>query len=436
MSTIPPTCDIAIIGGGPAGSSVAALLAREGFDVVLLERARHPRPMVGESLIPHFWKYTDLTGATPAIKAEGFIAKAGGITVWDGEIHRIRFADFGFERPALHVERDVFDLLLLRHARRCGARVFEQVSVTEVIPGDQARLTWVRRGDGETARGTLRCRYLVDASGASSLVARRLGRRHLARSPHQFLSFWGYFTGSRFIDGEGRARDAEELARVRPVTFVCAYEDGWIWHIPLRRLTSVGLVIYCDRVRGLEGEARQRYFLDTCARVPYLRDLLAPARFVEGSLSGRPDFSYHVERVAEDNLYCIGDAGGFVDPIFSHGVLNAFYGAVLAALAIRESLHDPARRQRHAQLCAHRLHQFYSFSRALALGDIGVNGVDFELVKRFMRSVPERELELMLAVSHITHRTRHFRRLIEASGLAELGRRLEDRARLLECLSM
>ncbi|BCX80837.1 hypothetical protein MIT9_P0413 [Methylomarinovum caldicuralii] len=431
MSGPPRHCDIAVIGAGPAGSSAAALLARDGFDVVVLERARHPRPMVGESLIPHFWKYTDLTGATPAIEAEGFVAKAGGITVWEGEIHRIRFADFGFERPALHVERDVFDHLLLRHAERCGARVFEQVTVTDVAPGEEIRLRWADRRANPPAQGFLRCRYLVDASGASSLVARRLGRRHLARSPHQFLSFWGYFENSRFIDGEGRARDFEELKAVRPVTFVCAYEDGWIWHIPLRRSTSVGLVIYRDRVRGLEGAARQRYFLETCARAPYLRELLAPARFVEGSLSGRPDFSYHVAQVAEDNLYCIGDAGGFVDPIFSHGVLNAFYGALLAALAIRESLRDPARRQRHAQLCAHRLHQFYSFSRALALGDVGGNGVDFELVKRFMRSVPQRELELMLAVSHITHRTRHFRRLIEASGLTALGGRLEDKARLL-----
>ncbi len=435
MKTIPRRCDVAIIGGGPAGSSAAALLARYGFDVVALERARHPRPMVGESLIPHFWKYTDLTGASAVIEAEGFIAKAGGITVWDEEIRRIRFADFGFDRPALHVERDVFDHLLVQHARRCGAQVFEEVTVTDVIPGDEVRLRWRRRDGDETSEGTLHCRYLVDASGASSLVARRFGRRRLARSTHQFLSFWGYFEASGFIDGEGRARAAEELPRVRPVTFVLSYEDGWIWHIPLRRSTSVGLVIYRNRAGRLEGEARERYFLETCARVPYLRELLAPARFVPGSLRGRPDFSYHVTAVAEDNLYCIGDAGGFVDPIFSHGVLNAFYGASLAALAIRESFHDPARRGRYAQLCAHRLHQFYSFSRALALGDVGVNGVDFELVKHFMHSVPRRELELMLAASHLTHRTRHFRRLLRESGLMSLESRLDDRTRPLAGLS-
>ncbi len=436
MMEIPAQCDVAVIGGGPAGSSAAALLAKEGFEVVLLERSRHPRPMVGESLIPHFWKYTDVTGATELIEKEGFIAKAGGITVWNGEIHRISFADFGFDRPALHVERDRFDHLLLQHAQVCGARVFERVAVTGVEPGSDVSV--VRYQDRRQAgqKGTVRCRYLVDASGAATLLARQFGLRRRVISEHQFLSFWGYFENARFVDGEGCGHDFDEIGEIRPVTFVLSYPDGWIWHIPLRRATSVGLVIYRHLAASMNTAQRERYFLDTCASVPCLAELLAPATYLEGSLAGRPDFSYFVDTVARENCYLIGDACGFVDPIFSHGVLNAFYGASLAALSIAESLRDPARRDRYASLCAHRIHQFYSFSRALALGDFGTNGVDVELVRRFMRSVPPRELELMLAVSHITHRARNFRHLIESSGLAGLEKEIEDKARLMSRLQL
>jgi flavin-dependent dehydrogenase len=152
---------VLIIGGGPAGSSAAALLARDGIDVVLLEKARHPRPQVGESLIPHFWKYTDQTRATGLIEKQGFIAKAGGITVWNGKIKRIAFADFGFTRPALHVERDVFDELLLNHAAARGADIFQRVAVKQVDFGNPGKpqVEYLDRRDGAVLEGSIACRY-------------------------------------------------------------------------------------------------------------------------------------------------------------------------------------------------------------------------------------------------------------------------------------
>lgn len=437
QAPIPKRCDVAVIGGGPAGSSAATLLAQAGIDTVLLERARHPRPAVGESLIPHFWKYTDLTGASPRIEQEGFIAKAGGITVWNGKIHRIAFADFGFDRPALHVERDRFDLVLLRHAQDNGVAVFERVAA-KTIAAD-SRLPEVTYQDRRTDRhvtGKIQCRYVIDASGPSTLMARQSKSKRLAQARHQFLSFWGYFGQSRYVGADGRSHDFGQLNTVPPVTFVMSYPDGWIWHIPLRTVTSVGLVVYRDRVAHHGAEARRRYFLETCENTDYVRDLLAPARFIEGSLYSRPNFSYHVETLCRDNVYCIGDAGGFVDPVFSHGVVNAFYSASLAALAIIESLADEARRQRYAQLCETRIRQFYGFSRALALGDFEGNGVDIHLVERFMRSVPRKELELMLAASHITQRRSNFHNLLASSGLNGLGDALTDWTREIECLHL
>jgi len=419
-SQIPSRCDVLVVGGGPAGSSVAALLAKQGVDVVLLEKATHPRPQVGESLIPHVWKYVDQTGASPLIEQEGFVTKAGGITVWNGKIHRIAFAEFGHTRPALHVERDVFDALLLGHAESLGVKVFQQTSVREVKLG-QARpvVSYLDRRGNDVFEGELSCRIVIDASGPSALLAGQSRSKRLVDSRMRFLSLWGYFENSRYVAADGRSHAPSELDSVRPVTFVTSFEDGWIWHIALRKLASVGLVINTERARSMDKTQRERFFLDTLRKVPYLPRLLEEARYVEGSFCERPDYSYYSTKLCGENFYCIGDAASFVDPIYSHGVLNAFYNASMVALAVAESLRDPARATRHAQLCENRMRQFYGFSRSLALGEFGGDGVDAELVRRFMRQVPKRELELMLAASSMSERAENFHRMAREAGLAE-----------------
>lgn len=435
---IPTSCDVLIIGGGPAGSGAAALLAGAGIDVVLLEKSRHPRNQVGESLIPHFWKYADRMGVSSLIEQEGFVAKAGGITVWDGNIHRIAFAEFGFTRPALHVERDRFDALLLQHAATFGARAYQQVAVQEVDFGDceRPRVIYLdKRGDGQE-RNAIRCRYVIDASGPGTVLAGQFKSKRLIGSRMRFLSLWGYFRGSRFVGGDGRSHPPEAIGRVKPVTFVTSFEEGWIWHIALRNTTSVGLVIHTERARGMNRSERERFFLETCRTTPYIDRLLAGAEYEEDSLCERPDYSYYSTRLCGENYYCIGDAGSFVDPIYSHGVLNAFYGASITALAIRESLRDPARRTRHAEMCEKRMRQFYGFSRSLALGEFGGDGVDAELVRQFMRSVPPVELELMLAASYMSARSGNFHRLAREAGIRYGGSVVPERAHAMKRLEI
>lgn len=418
-TAIPSRCDVLVIGGGPAGSSVAALLAKQGVDVVLLEKALHPRPQVGESLIPHVWKYADQIGVSPLIEQEGFVAKAGGITVWNGKIHRIAFADFGFTRPALHVERDVFDLLLLNHAEAQGAQVFQQVAVREAELGtDHPLVRYVDRRGQDACEAAIACRFVIDASGPSAVLAGQFKSKRLVDSRMRFLSLWGYFKGSRYVAADGRSHPASDVGKVRPVTFVTSFEDGWIWHIALRKTASVGLVINTDRARTMDKAGRERFFLDTLRNVPYLDRLLAGAEYQEGSFCERPDYSYYSTQICGENFYCIGDAASFVDPIYSHGVLNAFYNASMTALAVAESLKDPSRRARHAQICENRIRQFYGFSRSLALGEFGGDGVDAERVRHFMRQVPKVELELMLAASSMSDRSENFHRLARDAGLA------------------
>jgi flavin-dependent dehydrogenase len=252
----------------------------------------------------------------------------------------------------------------------------------------------------------------------------------------RFLSLWGYFKNSRFVAADGKSHPASAIGKTRPVTFVTSFEEGWIWHIALRKLASVGLVINTDRARGMDKPGREQFFLETLRRTPHIARLLESAEYQEDSFFERPDYSYYSTRLCGENFSLIGDAGSFVDPIYSHGVLNAFYNAAMVALAVRESLKHPDRRARHAQLCENRMRQFYGFSRSLALGEFGGDGVDAELVKDFMRSVPPVELELMLAASSMSDRAGNFHHLVRDAQVANLATEAPERVHFMERLEI
>lgn len=198
MNEIPKSCDVLVIGGGPAGSSAATHLAQAGIEVVLFERTIFPRNQVGESLIPHFWKFTDMTGVSGKIQQEGFLAKAGGLTVWNDKIHQIRFSDFGYSRPGLHVERDVFDDILLKHAESCGANIFNEVAVKKIDFTDREhpQVFYTDKRNSTNYEGSIRCQYVIDASGHSSFLANQFKARQTISSQLKFLSLWGYYNNS------------------------------------------------------------------------------------------------------------------------------------------------------------------------------------------------------------------------------------------------
>ncbi|SHE19832.1 NAD(P)/FAD-dependent oxidoreductase [methanotrophic endosymbiont of Bathymodiolus puteoserpentis (Logatchev)] len=417
---IPKKCTVLVIGGGPAGSSTATHLAKSGVDVVLLERAEFPRNQVGESLIPHFWKFTDQLGVSEKIQQQGFLRKAGGITVWNDKVHQILFSDYGYTRPGLHVERDIFDNLLLEHSKRQGALVFNNVVVKQVdLSAVEPIISYIDTREESNVAGTIQCQFVVDASGHSSLLAHQLGTRQSISSEMNFLSLWGYFKGSRYVGVDRQSHASSELKNISPVTFVMSHKDGWLWHIVLREKTSVGLIVRSNKMRGLDKQQREIYFQQSCARLPHLKELLSDAQFMDGSLQYRPDYSYYATQTCKQNYYCIGDAAGFVDPVFSHGVQNAFYNAAVASLAIREALKNTNKSARYAQLCESRMQQFYGFSRALSLGDFGINGVNRDSVKSLMKAMPPLELELMLVASEMTNRSENFKQLAHEAGVWE-----------------
>jgi len=417
-NNIPKQCTVLVIGGGPAGSSVATHLAKNGIDVVVLERVLFPRNQVGESLIPHFWKFADQLGVSDKIEQEGFVAKSGAITAWDGRMHQTDFSKYGYTRPGLQIERDIFDELLLNHSSEQGAQIFNQVAVKKVdFSVTEPVVSYIDTRADANQEGKIRCKIVIDASGHSSVLANQFGTRQTISSDLNYLSLWGYFKNSRYVGCDAKSHHHSEVHNIRPVTFITSHKDGWLWHIILREKTSVGLIIKPERLAGMTKAEREIYYKKTCSQVPYVQTLLKDASFIEGSLNYRPDYSYYATQTCAENYYCIGDAAGFVDPIFSHGVQNAFYNAAVTSLAVIESLKNKQKSARYAALCESRMQQFYGFSRALSLGDFGCNGVNRDLVKSLMKSLPPLELELILVASEMTNRSENFKKIAKEAGV-------------------
>lgn len=415
--SIPQSCDVVVIGGGPAGSVAATFLAQKGYDVVLFERERHPRYRVGESLIPHFWKYCDMIGVSEKLMAEQFIQKAGGTVVWDGVVRQMAFKDFGYGRPALHVERSRFDQILLEHAGSQGVQVFEEVAAVRVTVGDNPSVVY-RRGEDD-AVGETSCRFIVDASGQNAVVAKELGLRYID-DQFRFMSVWGYFDDSPYIALDGKAYPFERLRDIPPTTFVSSLDNkkvgdwGWLWHIPLRKNTSVGFVLPSEQMKSIKGpEALQAFYLNACSRTPYLDQMLQDARFVDGSLRVIRDYSYRTTQLAGPGFFLIGDGAAFVDPIFSVGVVLAMYSAFISAWAIDRSLRNPANTERNQAIYSGQLQGRLEVSRSLALPRYGFGGNASDRARDVVHFESALEQELMYVVSTLTTRNENVLEMIQ-----------------------
>ena len=416
--TPPKQCDVVVIGGGPAGSVAASQLAMDGYSVVLLEKAKHPRPTVGESLIPQFWKFTDLIGATEAIKSEGFIAKAGGLVLWNGQMRQAKFSDFGYTRPGLHVERDRFDLILLERTRANGAQVFEETAVTRVDGDLEAPIVRYRTKNDET--GEIRASYVIDASCQSALLARQLGIREFDPDI-RFMSLWGYYEGGQYLTVEGTVHPFANRREIRPGTIVSSIGDwGWVWHIIMREKISIGIVLPPDKLKAFKAvrDEPEAKFQGMVAATPLIGDLLRDAKF-QGELFGIRDYAYKPVKLAVGNCYMIGDAAAFVDPIASAGVVFGMYAGFASAFSIASSLRKPARRdelrERFCKLYGDRLELF----RLIALPS-EAQGIQkaIDAASNVINTHSTSELRLMLLQAMITSRAEGLTTAFERLGLS------------------
>ncbi|MBX3208484.1 MAG: tryptophan 7-halogenase [Labilithrix sp.] len=354
-----------MIGGGPGGSVCAAQLARLGRSVVVLERAAFPRFHLGESLLPRSLPVLDEIGVLDAVKAR-FILKYGARFHDDLRGRKDRFSFDAAWKPAVdhafQVPRDAFDALLLDHARACGADVRERWSAERVVTDERGRAVGVDAIAADGAARRIDARFVVDASGRDALTARAGGTTskiagldqtalyaHYEGVPRQGGKLEGDIDIVLFASGAARAAEAAGDAATSDSELTRAGErPNWFWFIPFADgRTSVGAVVSRAWMRerrarlGGAGDVATALFEVAVSESPTAAELLAGARCLWPSVEATADFSYRVRETSGDGWLAVGDAGGFIDPLFSTGAHLAMIGGKLAADAIASALDAP-----------------------------------------------------------------------------------------------
>jgi flavin-dependent dehydrogenase len=329
----PQDCDVLVIGGGPAGTTIAPLLVEKGYRVVLLEKARHPRFHVGESLLPANMPLFERMGIAEEVKAIG-MEKWGAefISPQHGMAQTFHFADaWDKSQPyAYQVKRAEFDDVLIRNAAKKGVEVHEccKAKAIDFLPDNSGAVIRAQHDDGREQ--TWKARFVVDASGRDTFLANRFQIKH--RNPkHNSSAIYGHFSGAIRHDGQAEGNIS-----------IFWFEHGWFWFIPMMNdVTSIGMVTWPYFMKTRGQRSIEQFLRDGIAMCPPLAERLKMATLVN-EVEATGNFSYVSERNHGANYLLLGDAYAFIDPVFSSGVLLAMNSGVIGADAIDTCLSKPA----------------------------------------------------------------------------------------------
>jgi len=325
------TCDIVVVGGGPAGATVAALLAKQGRQVVLLEKEHHPRFHIGESLLPANVRLLERLGVRDQVEAIGM--PKWGIEFCSQQHQHRSFFEFAeaWDKSmpmAWQVRRSAFDEILFRHAASCGATTLEGCKVRQVAFDDEGATVDAALDDGSQRRW--RARFVIDASGRDTLLANQFDLKRKNRK-HNSAALFGHFTGAQRLEGRREGNIS-----------LFWFPHGWFWFIPLSDgSTSVGAVCWPYYLKSRENSVEQ-FFDDTIAMAPALAERLQGATLIDGKVYATGNYSYTSTRCSGERYLMIGDAYTFIDPVFSTGVYLAMNSAFEAVDVVATCLDRPA----------------------------------------------------------------------------------------------
>lgn len=318
--------DVVVVGGGPGGSTSATLLARAGKRVLLLEKERFPRFHLGESLLPYNRRIFDDLGVTSKLKQAGFVEKTGAqFHLGNGaKCLKLTFRNGRYTREtsAFQVDRAKFDHLLLQHAAEAGAHIQEGWTFSRFTREPTGIIIEAKPANGPPQH--FRAKFLIDASGRGNCTGNQEGLR-VVHPRMRKIALYGHFSGIRHDDGEA-AGD----------TVIVRMADKWFWSIPLASRTSVGLVMdQAEFAKSNLGPAEM--FHQTVRASSEMSRRMENATLLT-SIQATTDFSYYNSQLASPRLLRVGDAAGFMDPIFSAGVYLAMYSGQLASRLVLQAL--------------------------------------------------------------------------------------------------